>query len=103
MSEPSNPVQEQIRQVFQDLGLNPEKIRYNQSLDRYQINIGVEGTDDRFLEGIKEMGTTEPVGSTVDTRKLESVANHVHNVEIEAGTVNVIDTMRDSHYLLEIR
>lgn len=94
--------EDQIRDLFQKKGMNPEKIRYNDSLDYYLVNIGVEGTEERFLRGIGEIGSSGSVDATVDTGKLKMVANRIQGSKVPAGTVNVIDTMSDAHFKVEI-
>lgn len=94
--------EDQIRNLFQKKGLNPEKIRYNDSLDYYLVNIGVEGTEEQFLEGVMGLGSTEPVDETVDTDKLKSMESRIQGSKVPAGTVNVINTMSDAHFKVEV-
>lgn len=94
--------EDQIRELFQKRGMNPDNIRYNDSLDYYMVNIGVEGTEDRFLRGIGEIGSSGAVDATVDTDKLKIIADRIHGSKIPTGTVNVIDTMSDAHFKIEV-
>ena len=103
MVQESEETKEQLRKAFQELGLNTEMIRYNPNLDRYRINIDAEGTDDQYLEGVGEIGSSGPVDVKVDTTKLRQIVRQIEEMEIPAGQVNVVDTMRDEHFLLNIQ
>lgn len=93
---------DQIHDLFQNMGMRPEKIRYNDNLDVYRVNIGVEGTEERFYRDIHEIGGSEPVDFAVDTDKLKGMVSRIQGAEIPEGTVNVTDTMRDSHFRIEV-
>lgn len=96
------PVEDQIRTLLQRKGMNPENIRYNENLDQYQVNIAVEGTDNRFLEGRTEIGASEDVVQVVNSAALRTARGRIDESSIPDGTVRVKDTMRDSHYLLVV-
>lgn len=92
----------QIRDLFQQYGINPEDIRYNPNLNYYRVDIGVEGTDNRFLEGVGELGSDEAVEQTVDTGALRGVAGRIDGAQIADGTVDLMSVMEDSHFQLQI-
>lgn len=92
----------EIRSVYRKMGMEPEKIRYNGNLDRYCVDIGVEDTDDSLLHGVDAFGSEKPVDTMVDTTKLGLMENRIQGAKIPSGTINVIDTMRDEHFLVEI-
>jgi len=94
--------EDQIRNLFQQHGMNLEQIRYNPDLDYYHVNIGVEGTDDRFLEGVGEIGSEGPVGQTVDTTTLQGARHRIDSSQIDDGTVDVMNMMKDSHFQIQI-
>lgn len=88
--------------MFQEQGMNPEEVRYNDTLDYFLVNIGVEGTDEGLLRDIGEIGSAEPVDSAVDTDKLRMTVPRLQGTELPDGTVNVIDVMKDAHFRLEV-
>lgn len=92
----------QIRSLFQEQGMNPEQIRYNSNLDYYHVNIGVEGTDDRFLEGIGEIGSEDAVSQKINTNALRTMANNIDGSQIDGGCVDLMNMMQDSHFQLQI-
>lgn len=92
----------EIQEMFQSLGMNPEKIRYNESLDYFLVNIGVEGTAERYLRDIHELGSAEPVDSALDTDMLRTMVSKIQGSTVPSGTVNVIDTMGDGHFRIEV-
>jgi hypothetical protein len=83
--------------------MNPEQIRYNSKLDYYHINIGVEGTDDRFLEGVGEIGSKDAVDQKVNTDALPTMASNIHDSQIDGGHVDLMNMMQDSHFQLQIQ
>lgn len=95
--------EDQLRQLLQKHGMNPEKIRYNEHQDYYQVSIGVEDTDDRFLEGVSEIGSEGAVDHTVDTTALRSIAGIIDGANIEEGTIDIMDMMKDSHFQIQIQ
>lgn len=95
--------QTQIQEFFQELGMPPERIRYNENLDRYLVDIGVEGTDEKFLRDIGEVGSSGPVDNAVDTVMLERMVPQIQGADLPAGTIHIIDTMKDSHFRIEIQ
>jgi hypothetical protein len=91
----------EIRDAFREMGMNPEKIRHQPELEYYEVYIGVEGTDDQFLEEIQELG-----GSSgeyrVDSAKVVVMTNQIEGTEVSDGVLHVRDTMVDSHFQIEV-
>jgi|GEM_PF-6350263 len=94
-------IEDQIRATFQRMGMNPEKIRYQPAMDAYDITIGVEGTDERFLEGI-EGYSDKPVDYKVDTTALRMICGEVDGTGMLDGKIHVQDIMSDCHFRVEV-
>ena len=91
-----------IREAFRRHGMNPEQIRYNENLDYYHVNIGVEDTDERYLRDIHELGTTEAVTQQVNTDSLRSHASLINGSEVSGLRIVVKGMMKDAHFKVEI-
>ena len=92
----------QISTVFENLGMAVDVIRYNPELDRYQVTIAVDGTDETFLRDITEMGTGGAIDQQVNATAVASMHTQIQETTVQSGELNVICTNRDSHYLVEI-
>lgn len=95
--------EDQIRTAFQQLGMNPEKIRYHPEIEKYEVYIGVEGTDEKFIEGIGAIGSDSPVDSRVDTNKLRMMKNSIDGKKIPGGKIRIQSMMKNGHFDVEIR
>ena len=91
----------QIRDLFQSEGMNPKEIQHDDLLDVYRVTIGVEGTDDRFINGTPDSAEGEPSPS-VDTDKLKEMKNRIQTSDIPDGTVIVKDMMIGAHFRIEV-
>lgn len=98
----SENIKEQIRATFQNLGMNPEKIRYNRNLNYFLVDIGVDGTEEKYLRDIGEIGSSGPVDSAVDANKLKQAVDRINGTEISDGVINITAVMKDSHFKLKV-
>lgn len=94
---------EQLRNLFREKGMNPEPIRYNDSLCFYLVDVGVKGTDEQYLADIQELGSSEAVDVKVDTDALKRARGSIEGSEIDAGTIVVAEMMRDAHFKIEVQ
>jgi len=92
----------QIQDLFQSEGMTPKEIQYDDFLDTYHVTIGVEGTEDRFIEENPDSAVGEPDSPSVNTDKLEEMRNRIQGSELPDGTVIVRDMMIGTHFRIEV-
>lgn len=80
--------------------MNPKDIQHDSFLDVYSVTIGVEGTEDRFIEEDSVSGV--PDDTSVDTDKLKDMKDRIQGSNIPDGKVIVKDMMMGAHFLIEV-
>jgi hypothetical protein len=83
-------IEQQLRTVFNDHGMEPSEISYNENTDVYNVSIGVEGTDARYLRSTSEIGADGPTDRQIDIRKVRAMQEQIDGTSILDGTLRVV-------------
>lgn len=91
----------QLQRVFQNLGMEPKEIRYNDNVGRWLVSVQADRSDERFHRRVGEVGSEGPVDYALDFTAVKSMRQQIDGVSILAGTVNV-ETIEDEYYKITI-
>lgn len=94
--------EDEIRDFFTEKGMSPTKVHLFDSPKRYLVNIGVEGTDDRYLTGSSEAGSDDADDRRVSPSALQEVRGQIDGGSIPSGTIRVLGMMRGCHFRLTV-
>lgn len=82
----------QIHREFERIGLETSDITYNDDLDRWRVSVTAEGSDDRYLVDVTEIGADGPVDLKLDFPMVRGHLARLDGVSIPAGTISVEGT-----------
>jgi len=88
----------QISREFNRLGLQTSDVRYNDDLDRWRVTVSPDGTDDRYLRDITEIGAGGPVDYQLNFSAVKADLPRLDGASIPSGTLTVDGT--DSEAIL---
>lgn len=82
--------EKQLRRVFQNHGMEPKEISYNDDLGYWKVSVQVEGSHERFHDMKREIGSSKPVDYNLNFHAVKTAVRHeIDGTRIPAGTVRL--------------
>jgi len=91
----------QLRQLFRDHGMEPKDVRRNESLDRFEVSVQADGSDERFHRDVHEIGSEGPVDYQIDYGAVRGMQSVIDGKTIPSGVVSV-EEMESEYFLITV-
>jgi hypothetical protein len=80
----------QLRRMYQEHGMEPNEISYNDNLGYWKVSVQVQGSNERFHDQKGEIGGSIPVDYNLDSPAVRTaVRREIDGARIPSGTVRL--------------
>lgn len=94
-------ITQQISRVFREHGMEPKETEYNNDTEQYRVSVQADGSDDRFLRPVGELGTEGSVDHQLDFSTVKSMRSVIHGTEIPDGVITV-EEIESEYFVISI-